>query len=195
MIIKHRVNSIDELKKTSCKYGIELDIRSIEGKVSVTHDITLTAPTFKNWLDNYNHGLLALNVKEDGLEEQILKLLADYGISNYFFLDQPFPTLRKCLEKGISSAIRISEHENFPESINLEMDWVWVDSFYGNWDRVFEKIVEIENDKLRYCLVSPELQKRAPDYEIEQICKKIESYGIKVEAVCTKFPELWSQLE
>ena len=46
---------------------------------------------FEEWLKHYNlKGTLVINVKEEGLEMIIIKLLEKYNITNYMFLDEPF---------------------------------------------------------------------------------------------------------
>ena len=40
---------------------------------------------FKKWIKYYKHALLIINIKEEGLEESILKILKENKINNYFF--------------------------------------------------------------------------------------------------------------
>ena len=63
IIIKHRVNSIEDLKKTSNKYGVEIDLRSYGQQIIVDHEPFRKSITFIKWLRFYKHKFLILNVK------------------------------------------------------------------------------------------------------------------------------------
>ena len=94
-IILHRRNSIQSLKKTPITYGVEVDIRSKGEELILNHDPFQVGERFSEWIRNYKHGTLILNVKEEGLEEKILKYVNLHKIKSYFFLDQSFPFLIK----------------------------------------------------------------------------------------------------
>ena len=86
-IIKHRVNTVEELKRTPVKYGVEIDLRSWNDELILHHDAFNNGDSFEYFLSQYNHKTLILNTKSEGLEESILKLLGKYSIEEYFFLD------------------------------------------------------------------------------------------------------------
>ena len=90
IIIKHRVNSSLELKKISKTYGVEIDLRSHKNDIYLHHDPFKKGELFSSWIKNFNHKLIVLNVKEEGLESKILKILRDNKITNFFFHDQTF---------------------------------------------------------------------------------------------------------
>ena len=69
VIIKHRINSIDALLETPSKFGIEIDIRSYKNKLILNHEPYLNGEEIENFLKNYNHQFLILNVKEECLEK------------------------------------------------------------------------------------------------------------------------------
>ena len=89
--IIHRVNKIENLKRVSYDYGVEIDIRSNNGSLILTHDISNSAVLFEDFLESYNHQLLVANIKEAGIEKEVIKKLMDKGISNFFLLDTEFP--------------------------------------------------------------------------------------------------------
>lgn len=92
-IIRHRVNSSKDLLKIPLEYGIEIDLRwSHDVGIYLSHDPNSPGEAFRDWLESYHHKTLILNVKEDGLEQEILELMNSFSISDYFFLDQPTPT-------------------------------------------------------------------------------------------------------
>ena len=74
IFIKHRVNKIRDLKKLNKEYGVEIDIRSNGKNLYLHHDPYKKGESFIKWLRYYNHNVIVLNVKEEGLEDQIIKI-------------------------------------------------------------------------------------------------------------------------
>ena len=68
----------------------------------------------KNFLKEYKHGTLVLNIKESGIENNVLSLIQKYSnVKNYFLLDVEFPYIFSALKNGIKNiAIRFSEFES-----------------------------------------------------------------------------------
>lgn len=78
---------------------------------------------------------LVLNVKEEGLEEEIQGILSKREIENYFFLDQSFPFLVKTIKSGNTKvSARVSDLESLQTAVSVDCDWVWIDCFEGNWN-------------------------------------------------------------
>ena len=67
LIICHRKNTVKELIKTPNKYGVEIDVRSYKNKIILNHEPLRNGEIFENWLKNFNHQFLIVNVKEEGL--------------------------------------------------------------------------------------------------------------------------------
>ena len=86
-IILHRINTIELLKKTPTNLGVEIDIRSNRNELYLHHDPFIKGELFQEWIKYFKHGTIILNVKEEGLEDTILKLMQKYNIDDYFFLD------------------------------------------------------------------------------------------------------------
>ena len=84
-IILHRHNTLIDLQSANNHYGIEIDLRSNNGKIIINHDAMKEGDNLEDWLKEYNHGTLILNVKEDGLEEDIIALMKKNNIENFFF--------------------------------------------------------------------------------------------------------------
>ena len=84
-IVIHRCNSVANLKSINTKYGVELDIRTYNGNLILNHEPYVTGESLDQWIKFYNHKLLILNVKEEGLEDKIKLLLLKHDIENYFF--------------------------------------------------------------------------------------------------------------
>lgn len=83
-IVKHRVNTIEGLISTPESFGVEIDIRTKNSQLVLEHDPFSTSKVkLKDWLEFYNHSLLVVNVKEDGLENEILEITRHFGITNF----------------------------------------------------------------------------------------------------------------
>ena len=130
IIIKHRVNISKELKKLDQNFGVEIDLRSINKSIYLHHDPFVKGEIFSKWIKNYNHKLLVLNVKEEGLEVKILKILKKNKIRNFFFHDQTFSTILKNMSHTKVS-VRYSEYESLKKMHILfdKIKWLWVDNF------------------------------------------------------------------
>lgn len=195
LIVHHR-NSLKELLNTPIKYGVEVDIRSFGDKLVIHHDPFVEGESFDNWIAAYEHGILILNVKEEGLESKLINLMELHEIEDYFLLDQSFPFLVKWSNLGFSrSAVRISEYESVETALTLsgKVKWVWVDCF-TRFPLSHEDFIRLQLAGFRLCLVSPELQGRNAELEIPLLATSLSEQGINADAVCTKRPDLW-QLE
>ena len=93
--IAHRINKKEELKNLSRKYGVEIDLRdNVDGTIYINHDPFILGENFEDYLKEYNHGTMILNIKSERIELKILELLKKYNIKNYFFLDSSFPMIK-----------------------------------------------------------------------------------------------------
>ena len=192
-IISHRCNSVAQLRNTPTQYGVEVDIRSQGANLVMHHDPFEKGELFEPWIAIYDHAMLILNVKEEGLEYPLLQLMQSYRIDNYFFLDQSFPFLMKFAKLGNkNSAIRVSEFESIETAVTLagKVNWVWVDCF-NHFPLYYQDAQRLQNLGFNICIVSPELQGRNPLVEIPQLIKTLKYEGISPEAVCCKNIDLW----
>lgn len=195
-IIHHRRNTLSELKETSSEYGVEVDVRSLGDSLIIHHDPFQHGESFDQWIDEYNHGTLILNVKEEGLEERLITVMQSKQITDYFFLDQSFPFLIKWATSGVHRcAIRVSEFEKIETALALAgvVDWVWVDCF-THFPLSSEDASKLRSAGFKLCLVSPELQGRNAQVEIEQLALLLRERKIDADAVCTKRPDLWEKV-
>lgn len=155
--ICHRVNDETELLKINKMFGVEIDLRDdyVNKNVMVVHDPFMFGPSLDDYLKNYNHNFIILNIKSERIELYILELLKKYNITDYFFLDSSFPMIYELNKYNANIALRYSEYE----LINNNMgNYIWVDCFHGyslsNNDYHF-----LKNNNKKICFVSPELQK------------------------------------
>lgn len=193
IIVSHRRNTIDQLRETPTHLGIEVDIRCSGPDLIIHHDAFVEGEKFDDWLAAYRHGLLILNVKEEGLEDALLERMARAGISDFFFLDQSFPFLVRTANRGERRcAVRVSEYESIDTALTLagRIDWIWVDCF-TRFPLETRDADRLRDAGFRLCLVSPELQGRTDPAEISAMQTVIRDRAITIDAVCTKRPDLW----
>ncbi|MBR1843347.1 MAG: hypothetical protein IJ793_00500 [Opitutales bacterium] len=185
--IAHRINTIAELKNLPSYFGAELDLRDdLNGRIYIQHNPFESGDDFEDFLKEYHHGIMILNIKSERIELNCLKLLAKFNIKNYFFLDSTFPMIWLLSHQGEKNiALRISEVEGLDTAINMagKIDWIWVDCF----SRIpigHKEYKELKNLGYKLCFVSPELENR--DWDIETYAKIIKREGIIFDAICTK---------
>lgn len=194
--ISHRVNSVAELKKLSNEYGVELDLRdNINGKIYISHNPFEPGEDFEDYLKEYCHGTMILNIKSERIEHKILELLKKYKISKYFFLDSSFPMIKLLSDSGENNlALRFSEYEGLDTIYNMrgKAKWVWIDCFtklpinYINY-------LQLKEWGYSLCMVSPELQGQ-PE-KLKEYANYLKVNGIQCDSICTKSYniDIWKQ--
>ncbi|MFN0060059.1 MAG: hypothetical protein ACKVX7_16500 [Planctomycetota bacterium] len=190
LIVEHRINTCAALERVPAHHGVEIDVRDYDGALRLVHDPFESGELLEGFLEAYNHALLIVNVKCDGLEDSVRRLLAARGIENFFFLDCAAPTLVRLVRSGERRvAVRFSEFEplEWVRNFHGRADWVWVDCFtrLPFTESSYRELAE----HYRLCLVSPELQ-RAPATRIAEFRARL--VASPVDAVCTDFPDLWT---
>lgn len=187
IFINHRINTIKELLETPTNCGVEIDLRDdLDGEIYLHHDPFKKGNNFKDFLDNFKHSFLILNVKSEGIEFEILNLLNKHEITNYFFLDSSFPMIIKLIKFGVNNiALRYSEYENINifKTLKGKVKWAWIDSF-DNFS-LKPKDYKFLKNNFKLCLVSPELQNNSD--KIKKFKKIIYNSKFEFDAVCSKF--------
>lgn len=194
IIVSHRRNTSQLLRDTPRHLGVEVDIRSWGDRLIVQHDAFVSGEDFEDWIENYQHALLILNVKEEGLEARLLGLMKARGIEAFFFLDQSFPFLIKTARSGERRcAVRISEFESIETAAALGgvISWIWLDCF-SRFPIDGAQAQRLKDLNFKLCVVSPELQGRTDPEEIASIRRLLEKERIAIDAVCTKTPLAWT---
>ncbi|MEL0097902.1 MAG: hypothetical protein VW875_18855, partial [Planctomycetaceae bacterium] len=100
IIIRHRCNDLAALRDTPSELGVEIDLRTDGKNLILAHDPLMPGTLFVDWVKEYDHRFIILNVKEEGLESVIKPILDIHSISEYFYLDQTFPFLLKSANSG-----------------------------------------------------------------------------------------------
>ena len=159
--ISHRVNTVKDLKNTPVEFGVELDLRdNIDGSIYINHDPFVLGESFEDYLREYHHGTMILNIKSERIEYKVLDLLKKYNIEKYFFLDSSFPMIKALTDQGVSNvALRYSEFEGI-DTIRLmsrRAKWVWVDCF-NSFPLEESVYLKLKDMGYKLCFVSPELQ-------------------------------------
>jgi hypothetical protein len=161
--ICHRINTSIELSTVDNQFGVEIDIRDDHksGKLILAHDPFVNGEYFEDYLQNYHHNTLILNIKSERIELECLHLLESHNITNYFFLDSSFPMIYMLNKKYKCDQIacRFSEFENinsFLDNKNM-FSTVWVDCFtkFPLNNDTYDLIKKADK---KICVVSPELQ-------------------------------------
>lgn len=185
--IAHRVNTLKELNLLSDEYGVELDLRdNLNGRIYIQHNPFEEGEDFEQYLKNYHHGTMILNIKSERIEHKVLEMIRFYNIKNYFFLDSSFPMIKLLSDMGEKNiALRFSEFEGLDTIKNMagKVNWVWIDCFTKlpiNKD----SYMELKSLKYKLCMVSPELEGQ-PE-KLENYKKFLQDNKIIMDAVCTK---------
>ena len=133
------------------------------GDLVISHDIansnSLNLKEFFTLYKKYPLELpLALNIKADGLQIPLKKLLEEYKITNYFVFDMSVPDTLTYVELNFNIFTRQSELEPNP-CLYDKAQGVWLDEFYTHW--IDKKTIKfhLEQGK-KVCIVSPELHQR-----------------------------------
>ena len=195
LIICHRKNTIKQLIDTPTEYGVEIDVRSYNNKIILNHDPMKNGEFLDNLIRKYNHKFLIINIKEEGLEKYIIKILKNKKIKDFFFLDQSFPFLIKTLNSNETRcAIRFSEYEDIKTINNLKkkINWVWVDHF-SKFPLNKSISNSLKKKNIKICIVSPEIVKKTSIQNLKKLKNSIQKKNIHIDAVCTKNPEIWNK--
>lgn len=182
-IVIHRVNKVKNLMEIPKNYGCEIDIRAQGSKLILHHDPYANGDFLDDYLDAYQHGLLVLNIKEAGIESDVLNAVRSRGIDRYFLLDVEFPYIYRASRAGERAiAIRYSEEEPI-ELVNhyaSKVDWVWIDT---NTILPLNPEVVHQLKGMNTCLVCPERWGRPDD--ILAYRQKMKAFDFMPTAVMT----------
>jgi hypothetical protein len=139
--------------------GVEIDVRDLNGEIVIAHDPTFTATNYLKlekvvefWAQ---HGspMMAINIKSDGLAQQLNEIMRNSRPGSWFAFDMSFPESTKYRKVGIPVAARLSEFEK-ADFLNSE---IWLDSFESDWWIKDQSV--LKNFRSMH-VVSPELHGR-----------------------------------
>ena len=174
-------------------FGLETDIRDLDGKLVISHDPPRYADDvipFEWLLDlhasNNCRGILALNIKADGLMAQTKSALEAYGITRYFAFDMSIPDMLPYVRNGMTAYSRVSEYEPQPALIG-ECAGIWLDNFTGSFPQI-ETAGALEVYGKPIAVVSPELHKR-PHEDFWASLRDHSDLNLSSLLLCTDFPD------
>ncbi len=196
-IIIHRVNTIKKLRNISNNFGTEIDIRSSSSKLILSHEPFVKGDNLEDYLSEYKkqQGTIILNIKESGIEKDVLRLIKKYKIKSYFLLDVEFPYIFKTLDEKLNKniAVRFSEYEpiNLSNKLIKKVNWIWLDTY---------KKFPLNNNNLKFikkfksCLVCPERWNRQRD--IKKYYLLMKKLNFMPDAIMTslKCSKIWLKL-
>jgi hypothetical protein len=190
-IIIHRVNKISQLKEIPSSYGVEVDIRAFGSKLILNHEPFESGDSLENYLAEYDKGTIVLNIKEAGIENEVLRLVRETQVQSYFLLDVEYPyILQNDPSDGLLDiAVRFSEQETIQNVFCQQgrLKWVWIDCVTRN--PVEQAHIPVLSN-FKSCLVCPSRWGRPKD--ITQFRSFFEK-NMTVNAVMTemKYSEDW----
>lgn len=152
------------IKSIKCDYGIELDIRDHLGDLVISHDPIvggdplLLSDFIKFFGNTLKDITLAINIKSDGLADQLNNLIRFKDFKNFFCFDMSTPQIIDFKRKNINIAYRISEIEDL-SLLKKEPRYLWIDTFDKIW--YDEKaLINLLNDNTKLFFVSEDLHDR-----------------------------------
>ncbi|MCI8285830.1 MAG: hypothetical protein HFE90_11365 [Firmicutes bacterium] len=199
-ILAHRGYWNNEIERNSYQaletalkngYGFESDIRDYKGELVISHDMPnensfKVEKIFKILSEYKNELCFAINIKADGLNDELLKLLSRYEISNYFTFDMSLPQMIEYKDAGLQYYTRQSEYEK--DCLLYEKAaGVWIDGFISEEWITEDLIKQHQANGKKVCIVSPDLHGR----EYNLFWEKLINFKINFNELflCTDYPD------
>ena len=176
-------------------YGIETDLRDLDGEVVVSHDppTFLESPPTLAWLlEQVNQSpsdcRIALNIKSCGIANRLASMVSLLNVDpgRIFAFDMSVPDLLSYHNTIIPVYTRLSELEIISPLVDKSQG-VWVDSFNGAFHQTIEA-GKLMMKGIRAAVVSSELHHR----DHHELWDNIHSSGIyksPLFEICTDFPD------
>jgi glycerophosphoryl diester phosphodiesterase len=155
-------NTLDSFRSAfSNGWGVEIDVRDLDGDLVVSHDAPRRGALLLSdaLAAHAGRGTVAVNIKSDGLQEQVAEALD--GVGDWFVFDMSVPDALHCLRHALPTFTRHSDVE--PDPVLYERaEGVWLDDFAGGWITEERVAAHLDAGK-RVAVVSPELHRRDHD--------------------------------
>jgi hypothetical protein len=159
-------NTLQALERAfAAEFGVETDLRDHDGELIVAHDPPCGGGhlPFEAALAAFKRagepGAFAINVKADGLQDQLKAAIARTKVTRAYVFDMSVPDAVRYLAAGIPAYTRASEYESTPSFLG-QAAGVWVDGFMSDWAQG-EHIGQFLDQGKSVALVSPECHKRS----------------------------------
>ncbi|PXW29606.1 phosphodiesterase [Paraburkholderia caballeronis] len=144
-------------------FGTETDVRDRAGELVISHDMPDAATmTLADFLDIIGQRPvpLALNIKADGIAENLARSMSDFDRASWFVFDMSIPDMRMHLRCGNPVYARLSEVESITGWVD-DSEGVWLDAFEDDQWYSIGMIEDLLARGKRVCIVSPELHGRS----------------------------------
>ena len=170
-------------------FGTETDLRDSGKKIVISHDMPggneISFEEVLKIMDGRNLPL-ALNIKADGLADDILDLLNKYNHTNYFTFVMSSSDRVVHIKKNVVVFTGLSDILS-PAVLLDKVAGVWLDSFNSDWYEA-NIIDDLIQQSKSVCIVSADLHHRDYDLQWEMIkhCKSLNSTNLMI---CTDYPE------
>lgn len=205
MIFLHRQNNLNEYYPS-----IEVDVRSSPSGLVLEHDklnFNKQYPEAKK-LKTLSSNII-LNIKESGIEEELIEI---FNNLDFYFLDSQIPDILRISkhypEHSHRFILRVSdvEHINVKLINMINPKYIWLDYSEFNSDffnieeyivfvKTVNSMIDIFELNTELILVSPELYSLDNLKLTTEIIERLKSEKLNRYSICTKFPELYKDLE
>ena len=187
------MNKSSLLARVPRDFGVELDIRDYNGRLVINHEPYSGGELFEGYCKRFDHALMIVDVKAEGIEKMALRVLEKNGIENFFLLGLSFPAIVALSSAGERRiGLRFSEYEPVEGCLAMagKAEWAWVDTF-TKLPLNPHSYRKLKQAGFRTCLVCPERWGRPGD--IPKYKKYIEENRILPDAVMSslKFISRW----
>lgn len=172
-------------------FGVETDIRDLSGSLVVSHDLPGGSRLFLDDVLAWSvgrPGVLALNIKADGLGPKIKLALERFAGTEAFAFDMSVPQARALVSSGIPIAARVSDFEStacLMKGPYAAAEYLWIDCFDSDWFLNDYTLVEALAGRTGI-LVSPEVHGRNFQDAWSWI-RALRTHGYRV-GLCTDHP-------
>lgn len=146
-------------------FGLETDVRDHVGDLVISHDMPrephLTLADVLSWSVGRS-GLIALNIKADGLGPAIKNQLERIDHPEIFAFDMSLPQARILANLGLPIAARVSEFESteyLKKGPYIAAEHLWIDCFDSDWFLNDDNLVSALEGRTGI-LISPEIHGR-----------------------------------
>ena len=188
--IAHRINTIEDSNSIPRNIGIEFDVHAYGSELVVSHDPFCNGVKLKNFLKHNKDRFCAINIKEEGIEKDVINLSLSLGLNSFFLFDVNLPQIYKLGDNYRNFlCLRISEYEKPNlEELKSFSKYLWVDSFKGKFWMNQEEIMYFKQLDYNLCFVSPELHKPIIKKQLEfsRDLKRNINFFDNMDSVCTK---------
>lgn len=174
-------------------FGIETDVRDHDNELIISHDAPVSKGqylSFDTFLEMYTSGkthtpLLAINIKSDGIQDQLKTAIEKYNLQSYFTFDMSFPSLYFGYQGKLKFFSSVNEYLQEPLLYN-KCSGIWLDAYEHIWYSS-QHMETYLNEGKEVCIVSPELHNR----EHTELWRVIKGSGLSQHpciSICTDLP-------